>query len=192
VTVLSIVEIGHPILRERAREVDRSELETAETQAFVDDLIETMRSAKGAGLAAPQVERSIRICVIEVQRNPRYPYFPEIPLQVLVNPVVTPRDESTIESYEGCLSVPRLRGLVRRSAHVAIRASDRYGAALSFEARGLAAAVFQHEIDHLDGTLFVDRVLDPRSLTTTESFDRFHRDAYLRGLAEADDRDPEP
>ena len=112
--LLKIAQIGNPLLRERSVEVTPDALASAEMQAFIDDLIETMRDANGAGLAAPQVHRLVRICAIEVKDNPRYPYKPNVPLTILVNPVITPVSEETFDNYEGCLSVPNLRGMVKR------------------------------------------------------------------------------
>jgi peptide deformylase len=179
VTRLAILSVGHPTLRSPAREVSEQELQTPETQRFIDDLIETMRDAGGAGLAANQVDDLRRIAVIEVDQNARYPYKPLIPLTVIVNPRLEPVDEETVAINEGCLSVPDLRGEAER--HVSIRVSylDRDGAAHEELYRGLTAGTFQHEIDHLDGVLFLDRVRDPRTFTTWEQFERFHRDAFV-------------
>ena len=178
-TRLAILSVGHPTLRSPAREVSEQELQTPETQRFIDDLIETMRDAGGAGLAANQVDDLRRIAVIEVDQNARYPYKPPIPLTVIVNPRLEPVDEETVAINEGCLSVPDLRGEAER--HVSIRVSylDRDGAAHEELYRGLTAGTFQHEIDHLDGVLFLDRVRDPRTFTTWEQFERFHRDAFV-------------
>ena len=125
--IRKIAQLGHPVLRQRAREVDRDELASAATQRFIDDLIETMRDASGAGLAAIQVYEPVRICAIEVGDNPRYPYKPRIPLTVLVNPVLTPVGDERFDNYEGCLSVPNLRGVVSRATHLHVRAWDRDG-----------------------------------------------------------------
>ncbi len=179
-TLLKIAQIGHPVLRERAREVHRDELSSERVQRFIDDLVETMRDANGAGIAAPQVFEPIRVTAIEVTgANPRYPYKPKIPLTVLVNPVISPIGDERFDNYEGCLSVPNLRGVVARSAHVRVRAWDREGRDLDFEARGISAGTYQHEVDHLDGILFVDRVADPRTLTTWDNFDRHHRASFV-------------
>lgn len=171
-SILKVAQIGHPVLRQVARPVTTEELRTAEVQRFIDDLIETMHDAAGAGLAANQVHRPIRVCVIEVKDNPRYPYKPNIPLTVLVNPVLTPLSEERFENYEGCLSVPDLRGKVWRSAELRVQALDRHGEPLDYEVRGITAGTFQHECDHLDGKLFLDRVHDPRTLCTWKEFGR--------------------
>lgn len=177
-TIRKIAHIGHPILRTRAREVSREELLSAPMQAFIDDLIETMRDADGAGLAAIQVYEPVRICSIEVRNNPRYPYKPNIPLTVLVNPVLTPVDEELFENFEGCLSVPNLRGIVPRNVHLRVQAWDRAGNEIDQVVHGLTACTYQHEVDHLDGKLFVDRVKDPTTLCTWTEFERHHRDAF--------------
>jgi peptide deformylase len=179
VTLLKIAHIGNPVLRQRARELTREELASAETQRFIDDLVETMRDANGAGIAATQVHVSLRIFAVEVKDNPRYPYKPNIPLTVLVNPVIEPLTTETFENYEGCLSVPNLRGLVDRFTEVKVTAWTRNGEPFERVARGLTAGTFQHENDHLDGVLFVDRVKDPRSLTTWADFDRYHKQAFV-------------
>ena len=177
-----IAQIGHPVLRQRAREVTLDELRSPAIQQLIDDLVETMRDASGAGLAAIQVHEPVRICVIEVRNNPRYPYKPPIPLTVLVNPVLTPVGDETFENYEGCLSVPNLRGLVPRSLHLRCQAWDRDGNPIDEVVHGLKAGTYQHEVDHLDGVVFLDRVRDPRSLTTWTEFERYHRDAFVEQI----------
>jgi peptide deformylase len=177
--IRKIATIGHPVLREVAREIGRDELRTPAVQTFIDDLVETMRDANGAGLAATQVYEPIRICAIEIKNNPRYPYKPNFPLTVLVNPVVTPTTDETFLNYEGCLSVPNLRGEVRRFAGVHVTALDRTGAPIELDVKGLTAGTFQHEVDHLDGKVFLDRVEDSRSLTTWGDFERFHMAGFV-------------
>jgi len=176
--ILKIAQIGHPVLRQVAREVGRDELARPETQRFIDDLIETMHDADGAGLAAIQVYAPIQICAIEVRNNPRYPYKPPIPLTILVNPVLTPVDDEQFENYEGCLSVPNLRGRVLRSVHLHVRAWDRHGDAIDEVVHGLKAATYQHEVDHLRGVLFIDRA-DPASFTTWTEFERHHKARFV-------------
>jgi len=178
-TVLPIATVGNPGLRIRAAEVTREELASADVQAFIDDLIETMRHANGAGLAATQVLRHQRICAVEVANNPRYPYKPPIPLTILVNPVLTPLDDELFRNFEGCLSVPGIRGEVARSTRIRVQAWDRHGNEIDEEVRGLKAATYQHEVDHLDGLLFLDRVEDSRTLSTWDSFNEFHKEAFV-------------
>ena len=152
----------------------------SETQRLIDDMIETMRAAGGAGLAANQVSALKRIAVAEVDHNPRYPYKPPIPLTVMVNPVLEPLGEETLLINEGCLSVPDLRGDLERFVSVKARFLDRSGAPQELVAEGLTAGTFQHEVDHLDGVLFLDRVQDPRSFSTWEEFERHGKRAFLR------------
>jgi peptide deformylase len=179
-TLRKIAQIGHPVLRTRAREVSREELSSPAMQQFIDDLVETMRDANGAGLAAIQIHEPIRIVAIEVSgNNPRYPYKPKIPLTILVNPVIEVIGDETFDNYEGCLSVPNLRGMVTRHAHVRVRAWDRHGADVDLVARGISAGTYQHEVDHLDGRIFVDRVTDPSTFSTWDNFDRHHRDRFV-------------
>lgn len=178
-TLRKIAQIGHPVLRQPCRTLTRDELLAPETQRFIDDLIETMRDANGAGLAAIQVYEPIMVCAIEVKQNPRYPYKPDIPLTVLVNPVLTPLTEETFDNYEGCLSVPNLRGVVARFTELHVSAWDRHGAPIDRVVRGLTAGTYQHEVDHLHGTLFTDRVRDPSTLTTWGEFERHHMAAFV-------------
>jgi peptide deformylase len=180
--ILKIAQVGTPVLRERAREVGPQELQTPALQAFIDDLVETMHDAAGAGLAAIQVYRPLRIVAIEVRDNPRYPYKPNIPLTILVNPVLTPLSGERFDNYEGCLSVPDLRGVVSRFAELRVQALDRHGNPIDREVRGITAGTFQHEVDHLDGMLFVDRVTDPTTFTTWKEFDRFHKAAFVERI----------
>jgi peptide deformylase len=184
VTARPIATIGHPVLRERARELAPDELASPEVQRLIDDMIETMHAANGAGLAANQVHETVRIAVIEVNHNPRYPYKPDIPLTVVVNPVIEPLDDELVEINEGCLSVPDLRGNVQRHVNIRVRYLDRDGVAHDEIKRGLTAGTFQHELDHLDGTLFVDRVTDPTTLTTWEQFERWHRAEFVERITE--------
>jgi peptide deformylase len=181
-TVRDIVTIGHPVLRTPTRVISKEELATPEVQSFIDDLIATMRHANGAGLAANQIGESLRIAAIEVNDNPRYPYKPRIPLTVLVNPVLEPVGVEMFEVNEGCLSVPNLRGTVHRYVHVRVRYLDRNGVEHDEIRRGVTSGTFQHECDHLDGRLFVDLVRDPTTLTTWESFERFHRAAFVERI----------
>lgn len=179
--IRKIAQLGEPVLRQRARELTLEELGSARIRALIDDMVETMRDAEGAGLAAPQVYESVALVVIEVRENPRYPNAPRIPLSVLVNPKLTPlvdspltalADVDAIEVFEGCLSVSGLRGRVRRPRKVRVQALDAEGKPLDFVWEGFRATVVQHETDHLLGTLFVDRA-DPRSLTFLREYERY-------------------
>jgi peptide deformylase len=168
-------------LRLVADEVAVDDIVDESTQTLIDDLIDTMRHANGAGLAATQIGATVRIAVMEVNDNPRYPYKPKIPLTVAINPVIKPLDGELVEINEGCLSVP-LRGNVERHVNIRVRYLDRQGVEHDEIKRGLTAATWQHECDHLDGVLFVDRVADTSTLTTWESFEAFHRDAFVERI----------
>jgi peptide deformylase len=180
VSVRQVVAIGDPILRERARELDPDEIASPEIQTLIDDLIETKRATHGAGIAANQVGEAVQVAVVEVEEgNPRYPYKPPEPLTVMINPVIEPVGDETVEINEGCLSVPDLRGSLPRHLAVRVRYLDRDGTEHEAVKRGLTAGTFQHEVDHLDGILFVDRA-DPRTFATWEQFDRHQRDECIR------------
>jgi peptide deformylase len=176
--VLDIVKIGQPVLRAVAEPVGTDELSTPTFQGFLDDLVETMRAASGAGLAAPQVGVAKRVFCVEVHDNPRYPYKPDIDLRVLVNPELRALSEETFSNYEGCLSIPDLRGLLPRALEVELTYTDRDGRRVVEAIRGVSAGTFQHEQDHLDGILFVDRVEDTRTLTTWDGFREHHEAAF--------------
>ncbi len=183
-SVREILAIGDPILRERARELRPDELRTPRIQELIDDLIDTKRAANGAGLAANQVGEAVRIAIAEVEgTNPRYPYKPPIPLCVMVNPVIEPLDDEAVEINEGCLSVPDLRGSLERHVSVRVRYLDRDGDEHTEVKRGLTAGTFQHEVDHLDGVLFVDRA-DPRTLATWEQFEMHQREEFVGRISE--------
>lgn len=180
-SVRPILSIGHPTLRVRADEVAIEAISTPEAQSLIDDLIDTMRHANGAGLAANQIGVPERIVVMEVTSNPRYPYKPPLPLTVAINPVIEPLDDEMVEINEGCLSVP-MRGNVQRHVNIRVRYLDRYGLKHDEVKRGLTAGTWQHECDHLDGRLFVDRVTDTSTLATWDEFNEFHRDAFVERI----------
>src|SRR3954453_18541876 len=144
--IRKIATIGHPVLREIARPLTREELASKATQSLIDDLVETRLAAKAAVTAPNQVYEPIQICAIWVKDNPRYPYKPNIPLTILVNPVIEPISEERFDNYEGCLSVPNLRGVVSRHAEVRVTGWDRHGAPIDRIVRGLSAGTYQHEV----------------------------------------------
>ena len=180
-TVRPILSIGHPTLRQRAVEVAPETIASAPVQALIDDLIETMRDVNGAGLAANQIDEPTRIVVMEVTSNPRYPYKPPLPLTVAINPIIEPLDDEMVEINEGCLSVP-MRGNVHRYVNIRVRYLDRDGVEHDEIKRGLTAGTWQHECDHLDGKLFVDRVQDTSTLATWDEYNEFHRDAFVERI----------
>ena len=177
-TVRPVLSIGHPALRVVAADVPTDDIASDAIQTLIDDLIDTMHDANGAGLAATQVGELVRIAVMEVGDNPRYPYKPRIPLTVAINPVITPLDAEMVDINEGCLSVP-LRGNVQRHVNIRVTYVDRDGVEHDEIKRGLTAGTWQHECDHLDGVLFIDKVADPTTLATWDEFNEFHRDAFV-------------
>jgi len=182
-SVREITVIGNPVLREPTRPVDPEELAGPEVQQLIDDLIDTRRAANGAGLAANQIGSNLRVAVADVEGvNPRYPYKPPIPRLVMVNPVVEPIGEEMVEINEGCLSVPDLRGNVLRHVEVRVRYLDRDGVEHDEVKRGLTAGTVQHEVDHLDGRLFLDRLTDTASLATWDEFERHQRDEFVERI----------
>jgi peptide deformylase len=175
--ILKVAQIGHPVLRLPSREIRPDELASAGVQSFFDDLLETMEEYDGAGLAAPQVHVPLRVVVLTLDDD-RGPEF-------LVNPRITVLSDSKRRTWEGCLSVEGLRGLVERHDHVRVQALDRDGTEKSYELEGFSAIVVQHECDHLDGVLYVDRIL-PRSLVTVREYRRW---GPPEEYAEADDEE---
>jgi peptide deformylase len=171
--ILKVARLGHPVLRKIAEPVPLEQITTPAVQQFIDDLIETMYEYDGAGLAAPQVHVSQQIVVMEVSRNPRYPQAPAIPLTVYVNPEITPLTEMMDEDWEGCLSVPGLRGRVPRYTKIRLRAYNRQGKRVDFVAEGFHARVIQHECDHLQGKVYLDRMRDTSSLMFIEEFMKY-------------------
>ena len=152
--------MGEPLLRSAAAPVTRFDEELA---ALVADMDETMRALSGAGIAAPQIGVSARVVIFELKDNPRYPHVAPVPYTVLVNPLVTPLTAEQDEGWEGCLSVPGMRGLVPRFRRVRYRGFDPQGAPIDRTVEGFHARVVQHEVDHLDGILFPQRVRDLRN-----------------------------
>jgi peptide deformylase len=167
-SILKVSRLGHPVLRKRARPVALDALATAGMQTLIDNMVETMMEYHGVGLAAPQVHESISLAVLE-SRGERGP----IPLTVLVNPSLTVLDEELIEDWEGCLSIPDLRGRVPRYQRLRVDALDRRGEPIQFIAEGFHARVIQHEFDHLMGGVYLDRMRDLRTLAHLEEFQRY-------------------
>lgn len=173
-----ITQIGNPVLREVCAPIAPEDIPSAEVQALIDDLIDTKRAAGGAGIAAPQVGDARRIFIVEVKDNPRYPYKPEVPLDVVINPELEFLTAERFENYEGCLSIADLRGRVPRCPHIRIRGLDRSGQPFEKEVRGITAGTYQHEFDHLEGILFPDRVEKEDSLCSWDAFRTHHEDAF--------------
>jgi peptide deformylase len=171
--ILKVARLGHPVLRQVARPVPVDAIRSADVQRLIDDMIETMREYDGAGLAAPQVHALLQIAVIEVAANPRYPDAPEVPLMVLVNPVVTPLTDEVEEGWEGCLSVPDMRGRVPRLTAVRLECYDRDARRVDLVTKEFFARVIQHETDHLNGIVYLDRMRDLSSLSHLAEWQRY-------------------
>jgi len=167
--ILPIAKLGNPILRQVAAKVDPRDIRTKELQRFIDDLFETMLDEPGIGLASPQVSRSIQLVVMGCESEDGFPNT------VLINPKIVFYGPQQEENWEGCLSVDGLRGKVTRPAVVRVQAMDRDGKSLDFEATGLYAVCIQHEMDHLIGKLFLDRMTDMSTLTQLAEFAQYWR-----------------
>jgi peptide deformylase len=171
--ILKVSRLGNPVLRRTAQPVPQEAIPLPEMQRLIDDMIETMREYDGVGIAAPQVHEALQIAVIEVAGNPRYPQAPAIPLTVLINPEIVSRSAEQQTGWEGCLSVDGLRGQVPRARQLSARWLDRTGRAVSQEVTGFFAVVIQHEVDHLLGKVFLDRMTDLSTLTHLREYERF-------------------
>jgi peptide deformylase len=153
-----VLKMGDPLLREVAAPVTR--FGTEQLAALIRDMDDTMRALNGAGLAAPQIGVGLRVVIFEVQANPRYPEVTPVPYTVLINPMLTPLSDEMDDGWEGCLSVPGLRGLVPRFRRLHYRGCDALGTPLDRTVQGFHARVVQHEVDHLDGILYPQRIRD--------------------------------
>jgi peptide deformylase len=158
--VRPVLKMGDPLLRQVAVPVPRFD---SDLEALILDMDDTMRALGGAGLAAPQIGVSLRVVIFELQTNPRYPHVAPVPYSVLVNPVLTPLGDAEEEGWEGCLSVPGMRGLVPRLRRLRYQGFDQRGVPIDRTVEGFHARVVQHEVDHLNGILFPQRVRDLRN-----------------------------
>ncbi|MCC7257886.1 MAG: peptide deformylase [Gammaproteobacteria bacterium] len=175
-TIRRVLRLGHPVLRQVARPLSAAEIGSERVRQLLADMVDTLHDYGGIGLAAPQVGESLRLAIIEIAGGPtRYGDLAPMPLTVFVNPRVEVLDPATTGCWEGCLSVPGLRGFVERPRHVRIDCLDGAGTPATLELRGFAATVFQHEFDHLDGRLYVDRIADPALLAFDAEYERYHR-----------------
>lgn len=168
--IRKVMRMGHPVLRRRAEPVSGNELGSERIRRLVDDMVDTLHDYGGIGLAAPQVGESLRLAIIEIEHggNARYGELPEMPLTVFANPEIEVLDPTPQGFWEGCLSVPGLRGWVERPRAVRVRWLDLTGAEHTARFEGFPATVFQHEFDHLDGHLYVDRMTDMTRLAFEE------------------------
>ena len=179
----NIAQIGHPILRKKTKDIPINEIKSENIQKIIEKMIKTMRKHNGAGLAANQIYEPIRICIIEVLDNPRYKHLNTIPLKILINPkVIIKKDTATFNSYEGCLSVPNLRGKVKRYNTINVTYYTKDAKKITENIKGLESIVYQHEIDHLDGYLFTDKVEDNSTLVTYENYQKYYEEEYKKEL----------
>jgi peptide deformylase len=172
-SILKVARLGHPVLRKITAPLSLPEMQSPAFQKFVDDMIETMKEYDGVGLAADQVHESKQVAVLEVAENPRYPNKPNVPLTVLINPQISPLTEAMAEDWEGCLSIPDLRGRVPRYKSIRVQAWDRDGKPFEYIATDFHARVIQHEWDHLQGKVYLDRMRDFSTLTFLTEFARY-------------------
>ncbi|HKA32054.1 MAG TPA: peptide deformylase [Candidatus Binatia bacterium] len=172
-SILKVARLGHPVLRAGARTLTAKEVASAEIQRLIEDMVDTMREYNGVGLAAVQVHEPLQIAVLEVANNPRYPEKPAVPLSVLINPLIEPLEQTSEDDWEGCLSVPDLRGLVPRYTKLRVRALSHEGRELDFVASGFHARVIQHEFDHLNGKVYLDRMPDLSTLAHLQEYIRY-------------------
>jgi peptide deformylase len=168
--ILKVAKMGHPVLRTKAQSLSPKEIRSPENQLLIDNMVETMREYDGVGLAGPQVHESKRIFVVEVVETSKRG---EVPLTVLINPIIKPLSNEKALGWEGCLSIPDMRGMVPRYKEIEVSALDGHGKELNFKAKDFFAVVIQHETDHLDGILFLDRMQDFSTLTYLNEYAKY-------------------
>ena len=169
-SILKVARMGHPVLRERARPLAKSDLRDPLVQKLIDDMIDTMHEYHGVGLAGPQIHEGLRLFVALLDDEPG----PDSEAMVVINPEIVPLDDGKAEGWEGCLSIPDIRGMVPRFTDIRLKALDREGKAIELRLKNFPARVAQHETDHLDGVLFFDRMSSMRTLTFLDEYSRFH------------------
>jgi len=169
-SILKVARMGHPVLRARARDLEAADLRDPLTQKLIDDMIETMHEYHGVGLAAPQVHEGLRLFVAMLDEEPG----PDTDAVAVINPEIVPNGQAKESGWEGCLSIPDIRGMVPRFSDITVKALDRTGKKVEYRLKKFAARVAQHETDHLDGVLFFDRMTSFESLTFLEEYSRYH------------------
>jgi peptide deformylase len=172
-SILKVARMGHPVLRAKARPLEKAEIRTAAMQKLIDDMIDTMSEYHGVGLAAPQIHEGLRIFVAALDAGDDEDDDAE-PI-ALINPEITVVGSDVVEDWEGCLSIPDIRGRVPRAREIKVRAFDRTGARIELSAHDFPARVIQHETDHLDGVLFFDRMTSMASMTFLDEYSRYWR-----------------
>ena len=172
-SLLKVARMGHPVLRARARTIDRAELKQTALQKLIDDMIDTMHEYHGVGLAAPQIHESLRIFVAAIAPENDDPLSPDDEPMVFINPIITPTGPEIVEDWEGCLSIPDIRGRVPRVRSIKVTAMDRSGGRIDIASHDFPARVIQHETDHLDGVLFLDRMRTFETLSYHDEYSRY-------------------
>ncbi|MGE3404169.1 MAG: peptide deformylase [Vicinamibacterales bacterium] len=168
-SILKVARMGHPVLRERAKPIAKSDLRNPFVQKLIDDMIETMHEYHGVGLAAPQVHEGVRLFVALLDDDPDA----RSEAMAVINPEIVPQGHAREEGWEGCLSIPDIRGMVPRFTDITVKAMDREGKAIELRLKGFPARVAQHETDHLDGVLFFDRMTSMSTLTYLEEYSKY-------------------
>ena len=168
-SILKVARMGHPVLRQKGRPIGKQELNDAAMQQFIDDMIDTMHEYAGVGLAAPQVHESLRLFIAHLDPDGRAEGEPV----AIINPEISVVGDRIVDGWEGCLSIPDIRGMVPRAFHISVVALDRHGKRMEFEAKDFPARVIQHETDHLDGVLFFDRMRSFETLTFLNEYARY-------------------
>ena len=174
--ILKVARMGHPVLRARSRAIEPGDIRSPGIQRLIDDMLETMKEYGGVGLAAPQVHESLRLFVAgfaPAEGDQEDDEQERIPQMVLINPEIKAVGDATVEDWEGCRSIPEIRGRVPRARQILVQAYDRRGKRMELRAGGYTARVIQHETDHLDGILFVDRMRSYETLTYLEEFSKY-------------------
>ena len=174
-SILKVARLGHPVLRAKAKPIDPAAITSPEVQKLIDDMIDTMQEYHGIGLAAPQVHESVRIFIAGIEKKDPRTGETEIVTHAIVNPEITAIGRDLVEDWEGCLSIPDIRGQVPRYKRVRVRALDREGSRIELPLADFPARVVQHENDHLDGVLFFDRMQSLASMTFLDEYARYWR-----------------
>lgn len=182
-SILKVARMGHPALRAKARPVDKAEVKSPALQGLIDSMIDTMFEYQGVGLAAPQVHEGLRFFVALLDADGRG----EGDAVVFINPEITVLGDEVVEGWEGCLSIPEVRGRVPRAQHIKVTALDRVGQRFELDVKEYPARVVQHEADHLDGVLFFDRMRSLETLTYLEEYSRYHARRHGDDEEEGDD-----
>ena len=178
-SILKVARMGHPVLRAKAKPIDPNDIKSPRIQQLIDDMFETMQEYQGVGLAAPQVHQGLRLFVAGFPPRPRRDDDDEddedmsVPLMAIINPEITILTDDVVDDWEGCLSIPDIRGRVPRAREIEVKAYDRKGRRISMLARNFTARVIQHETDHLEGVLFFDRMEGFETLTFLDEFGKY-------------------